>query len=41
MMLHPEDLRYWAWWTLWSVLALLAARWFLVNPILRALERLR
>lgn len=41
MALHPEDLRYWGGWLVWSILAVLAARLFLVNPILRALERLR
>lgn len=41
LMLHPEDVRYWLGWLVWSILAVLAARVFLVNPILRALERLR
>jgi hypothetical protein len=49
MELHPEDVRYWTGWLragyyaagfliLLTVGALLAARLWLVNPILRAVE---
>jgi hypothetical protein len=40
MILHPEDVRYWSLWLVIGVLALVAARVFLVNPIIRAIERL-
>lgn len=39
MTLHPEDLRYWGGWLIAGIVALGAARVFLVNPILRAIER--
>jgi len=35
MTLHPEDYRYWLGWLLAGIMA----RWFLVEPIIRALKR--
>ena len=38
-MLHPEDLTYWGRWFGAGVLALVLARLFLVNPIIRAIRQ--
>jgi hypothetical protein len=40
MTLHPEDVRYWSGWLVAWVVIFVAARLFLVNPILKALAAL-
>ena len=39
MTLHPEDIRYWFVWVILGVLAFVATRLWLVNPIIRAIEK--
>ena len=38
MMLHPEDVRYWAIWVVLGVVAFVAARWYLIEPIVQAIK---
>jgi hypothetical protein len=39
--LHPEDVRYWSGWIIVALVAFALARLWLVNPILRAIDRIR
>lgn len=41
MTLHPEDLRYWAGWLLWTAIVLGVVRLCLIQPIVRELRLLR